>query len=57
MWVFFVLRRKRRVSHLFVVEHSRESRSLVFEFLVPDEILYQEMKDCIVRGGNGAAHA
>ena len=39
--VLLVFRRKWRVAHLFVVEHPREARPLVFKVPMFDEILYQ----------------
>jgi hypothetical protein len=55
--VLLVLRCKCSVPHLFVVEHSREPRPLVFKFPMFDEILNNQVKDRIVRRGNGPAHA
>ena len=54
--VSLVLRRKRSISHRSMIEHAPQSRTLIGEFPMLDEILYEQMKDCIVRRGDSAAH-
>src|SRR5712692_10515822 len=43
-WVSLVLRRKRSISHRPVIEHAPQSRTLIGEFPMLDEILYEQMK-------------
>ena len=54
--IIFLLRGVSSISHWAVIEHPSQSRPLILELPVLDEILYEEMEDRVVGRGNGAAH-
>jgi hypothetical protein len=54
--IIFLLRRVGSIPHRAMIEHPAQSRPLILELPMLNEILYEEMEDRVVGRGNGAAH-